>query len=79
MLWGFSLGWHRAWWAVAASIPVGTGMLLFWYVCAMFSLADPGDYTVDDAAAVGAIRVAVPTAAAVTVLLVALLGRLTSD
>jgi hypothetical protein len=45
-------------------------MLLSWYVCAMFSLADPGDYTVDDAAAVGAMMVAVPTAAAVTILLV---------
>jgi hypothetical protein len=69
VLWGFSLGWHRAWWAAVASIPVGTWMLLSWYACALFSMADPNDYTVDNAAGAGAAMLAVPTAAAVTVLL----------
>jgi hypothetical protein len=44
-------------------------MLLSWYVCAMFSMADPNDYTIDNAAGAGAAMLAVPTAAAVTVLL----------
>jgi hypothetical protein len=65
--WGAVLGRLRSWLLIAASAPVGAGVLAFWYVVAMVYSNDP---TADNAAGVGLVLLGIPALVLVALLLV---------
>ncbi|MCW2938557.1 MAG: hypothetical protein JWN00_1542 [Actinomycetia bacterium] len=67
--WGALLGRRRAWLQLVASVALGAGLLLFWYVYAMIVLAGPADATADNAAGAGVAILAVPSAVVIALLL----------